>query len=436
MLWKLISFTGGGKTSKTVDFLRFCANDSEKMTTTTTVKPSATQIPSDGMTSALTSLSGGENETQEAETIYPEVDTNSLPWVTINNTDDCDAMFEEMQKLHSDIAMFRSVNYGEGLSNLDQVFKNGSPHYRKKEKYKDCFAAIDEAQGLVDSFQETLKLSFGMTESDSIDAALSYGEKIMTLYDGFLTPKITYDSMDTKIKQACSWVQELMEDTNAEMQHSREEILKSVNTFERASIFLHRLIKEFNKLNNTIHEEVYSVIKAMANYTSGGLTKLELTEHFTEDDKNNLIADNNEVKDLVRGYLSEMEIGEETLTNAYKAVLELEIPIFNRYTISKLELAKKLFKVNGEADSLDFVDSNTNGDDQTESSENSDDYEEQSSKFLQYLEENMETLVDSIKDIGKTVITKLDDVISKIQILSKNLQDYKTSTVMDSEFYL
>ena len=419
-----MAFADGGKTSKTVEFLRFCANDSEKMTTTTAVQPSATQIPHK------------HNVTQAAETIYPEVDTNSLPWVTINNTDDCDAMFEEMQKFHSDISMFKSVNYGKGLSNLDQVFKNGSSNYRKKEKYKDCFAAIDEAQGLVDSFLETLKLSLRMTESDSIDAALSYGEKIMTLYDGFLTPKITYDGMDTEIKETCSWVQELVRDTNAEMHNSREEILKAMNTFERASIFLHRLIKEFHRLNKTVHGEVYSAIKAMANYTSGGLTKLQLTEHFTEDDKNKLIAVNNEVKDLVRGYLSEMEIGKETLTTAYKAILELEIPIFNQYSLYKLELAKKLFEVSGEADYLDLGNNNSNGDDQTESSENSDDYNEKSSNFLNYLEENMWTLTDPIKDIDKTVITKLDDVISKIQILSKNLQDYKTSTVMDSAFYL
>ena len=56
----------------------------------------------------------------------------------------------------------------------------------------------------------------------------------------------------------------------------------------------------------------------MSKYESGKLTKLGLTKYFGQDDKNNLIAKNNEVKDLTRGYLSEMQIGEETLKNAYK----------------------------------------------------------------------------------------------------------------------
>ena len=89
-----MAFTDGGKTSKTVEFLRFCANDSATMTVTTTVEPSsdiepsATHVASDGISSALTfalsSNSVEQNETQIAETIYPEVDTSSLPWVTIN----------------------------------------------------------------------------------------------------------------------------------------------------------------------------------------------------------------------------------------------------------------------------------------------------------------------------------------------------------------
>ena len=413
------------------------------MTVTTTmepssdIEPSATHVASDGMSSALTfglsSNSVEHNETQIAETIYPEVDTSSLPWVTINSTDTCDAMFEEMKKYHSDIAILKTVKYGEGLSNLDKAFTNGGSNYRKKEKYRDCFAAVDEAQGLVDSFLETLKLSLNMTESDSIAAALSYGEKIMSLYDEFLTPKITYDRIDTKIKETCSWVQDLVDDTNAEMASSREEIQKAMNTFERASNFFYRLKHEFNTLNSTVHSEVYSAINAMSKYESGNLTKLGLTKHFGQDDKNNLIAKNNEVKDLVRGYLSEMQIGEQTLKNAYKAVLELEIPISNRYSITKFELAKKLFEVYGDSD--DLVYENRNRDSETESDEASDN-NETASKFLKYIKDNMENLRDPIKDIDSSVVTKVDDLISNIQILSRNLQDYKTSTIMDSAFYL
>ena len=432
-------FTDGGKTSKTVEFLRFCANDSATMTVTTTVEPSsdivpsATHVASDGMLSTLSSTPGGQNETQAAETIYPEVDTSSLPWVTINSTDACDAMFEEMKKYYSDIAIFKTVNYGEGLSNLDKAFVNGGSNYRKKEKYRDCFAVVDEAQGLVDSFLETLELSLNMMESDSIAEALSYGEKIMSLYDEFLTPKITYDRIDTKIKETCSWVQDLVDDTNAEMESSREEIQKAMNTFERASNFFYRLKHEFGTLNSTVHSEVYSAIRAISKYESGNLTKLGLTKHFGQDDKNNLIVKNNEVKDLVRGYLSEMQIGEETLKNAYKAVLELEIPIFNRYSITKFELAKKLFEVYGDSD--DLVYENINRDSETESDEASDN-NETASKFLKYIKDNMENLRDPIKDIDSSVVTKVDDLISIIQILSRNLQDYKSSTIMDSAFYL
>ena len=434
-----MAFTDGGKTSKTVEFLRFCANDSATMTVTTTVEPSsdiepsAIHVASDEMLSTLSSTPGGQNETQAAETIYPEVDTSSLPWVTINSTDACDAMFEEMKKYYIDIAIFKTVNYGEGLSNLDKAFVNGGSNYRKKEKYRDCFAAVDEAQELVDSFLETLELSLNMTESDSIAAALSDGEKIMPLYDEFLTPKITYDRMATKIKETCSWVQDLVDDTNAEMESSREEIQKAMNTFERASNFFYRLKHEFRILNSTVHSEVYSAIKAMSKYESGNLTKLGLTKYFGQDDKNNLIAKNNEVKDLTRGYLSEMQIGEETLKNVYKAVLELDIPIFNRYSITKFELAKKLFEVYGDSD--DLVNENRNRCSETESDEASDN-NETASKFLKYIKDNMENLRDPIKDIDSSVVTKVDDLISNIQILSRNLQDYKASTIMDSAFYL
>ena len=434
-----MAFTDGGTTSKTVEFLRFCANDSTTTTMAATVQPSshiepsATHVASDEMLSALSSTPGGQNETQAAETIYPEVDTSSLPWVTINITNACDAMFEEMKKYHNDIAIFKTVINGKGLSNLDKAFTNGGSNYRKKEKYRDCFAAVDEAQRLIDSFLETLELSLNMTESDSIAAALSYGEKIMSLYDEFLTPKITYDRIDTKIKETCSWVPDLVDDTNAEMENSREEIQKAMNTLERASNFFYRLKHEFNTLNSTVHSEVYSAIKAMSKYESGDLTKLGLTEKFGQGDKNTLIAKNDEVKDLVRGYLSEMQIGEETLKNAYKAVLELEIPIFNRYSIIKFELAKKLFKVYGDSD--DLVNENRNRYSETESDEASDN-NESASKFLNYIKDNMENLRDPIKDIDSSVVTRVDDLISNIQILSRNLQDYKSSTIMDSAFYL
>ena len=438
-----MAFTDGGKTSKTVEFLRFCANDSATMTVATTVQPSsiiepsATQVASDGISSALTSaLSSNsieQNETQAAETIYPEVDTSLLPWVTINSMDACDAMFAEMKNYYSDIAIFKTVNYGEGLSNLDKAFVNGGSNYRKKEKYRDCFAIVDEAQGLVDSFLDTLELSLNMTESDSIAAALSYGEKIISLYDEFLIPKTTYDRVDTKIKETCRCVQDLVDDTNEEMENSREEIQKAMNTFERASNVFYRLKHEFGTLNSTVHSEVYSAIKAMSKYESGNLTKLGLTKHFGQDDKNNLIVKNNEVKDLVRGYLSEMQIGEETLKNAYKAVLELETPIFNRYSITKFELAKKLFEVYGDSD--DLVYENRNRDSETESDEASDN-NETASKFLKYIKDNMENLRDPIKDIDSSVVTQVNDLISNIQILSTNLQDYETSTIIDSAFYL
>ena len=75
-----MAFTDGGTMSKTVEFLRFCANDSATMTMTATlepssdIEPSATHVASDGMSSALTfglsSNSVEQNETQIAETIY------------------------------------------------------------------------------------------------------------------------------------------------------------------------------------------------------------------------------------------------------------------------------------------------------------------------------------------------------------------------------
>ena len=224
-----------------------------------------------------------------------------------------------------------------------------------------------------------------------------------------------------------------MDDTNAEMENSCEEIQKAMNTFERASNFFYRLKHEFRTLNSTVHSEVYFAIRAMSKYESGNLTKFGLTKHFGQDDKNSLIVKNNEVKDLVRGYLTEMQIGEETLKNAYKAVLELDIPIFNRYSITKFELAKKLFEVYGDSD--DLVNENRNRYSETESDEASDN-NETASKFLKYIKDNMENLRDPIKDIDSSVVTKVDDLISNIQIMSRNLQDYETSTIMDSAFYL
>ena len=116
-----------------------------------------------------------------------------------------------------------------------------APITGKKKNAGIVLQVVDEAQGLVDSFLDTLELSLNMTESDSIAAALSYGEKIMSLYDEFLTPKITYDRIDTKIKETCSWVQDLVDYTNAETKNSREEIQKAMSTFGRASNFFYRL---------------------------------------------------------------------------------------------------------------------------------------------------------------------------------------------------
>ena len=82
-------------------------------------------------------------------------------------------------------------------------------------------------------------------------------------------------------------------------------------------------------------------------------------------------------------------------------MLELEIPIFNRYSITKFELAKKLFEVYGD----DLVYENRNRDSETESDEASDN-NETASKFLNYIKDNMENLRDPIKDIDSSVITR------------------------------
>ena len=335
--------------------------------------------------------------------------------------------------------MYSDTNYGGGLSILDDLFQDGPIGYREKEKYRGCFEVIDQAQRLVDSFTETLELSLNLTQSETFSEALSYAERIVPLYSGFLTPNATYSEMDSKVKGACSiWVSDLKVEVEDSIDGAREQMEKAESTFQRALIFYDTLTHEFNTLTEMIETTMYPAVNATMGYQAGRLTKLELSNFFTSnkftEDTNTLTQKNNEVRDLVRGYVSEMNIGEETLTNAYKILLDLEIPFYYSGKFFRLSYPRQLFVTYG-----DGYEEYLNTDQEDDSSDNdvrAETANETSALFFEYVVKNLENLKGPIQDIEARVVDNVQKLISQIQILTKNLQEFKTSTVMDSTFYL
>ena len=346
--WKLMAFGDNGESSKTVGFLRFCATVSS-----TSAATMAAVTTSDPMTTSAVDSHNTTGGTTSGNP-YPDVDIDSLPWVNVTNTTDCDATFLNFKLQFKNLTSHKLTVYGEHLFNIEKVFLNGSSKYRRKEEYKECFSLIDEAKGIIESFLTTLDLSLNVTTAETFAVALSYAQQILPLYKVFFTPRSAYDEMDARLRNACEWTDELIEKVDNNIHDSREKIDKARDTFERALVIFNTIVHEFENLAEIIDRRIIPTVNTTESYENRQMTKIELAEEFTSNsfvgNTEHLVQKNNEINILIASYVYEMEIGIKALRSAFKGLLELEIPILNDYTMQQLELIKNLKNVVCKAD--------------------------------------------------------------------------------------
>lgn len=420
-LWDVMAFTGN-KTSRTVEFLRFCSET--RNSSTYTIQPSETLatesvLPVSETESLVSSFDSGET-TSEGQFVWPDQ----------FNEDDCDDKFEEFKQKFSHITAYTKIKYDKNLYNLDEAFGDDKPDNKQAEK---CRNTTNEIKGEIFALLFTLEFSVSLIQSDNFKDALSYAEALVHWY---INITYTYDynyyygeyyyfygddvdhdadyayfqNISKYIEEYCSWVRDYAQTEKTDITRAIGEIASIPESIRRTEPLLRRWV---DILKDIILREKFRIETLINNYKWESITKAKLAEEFISpnfiDFLQELYTNSSEMKRMIQDYTNELHLIRDLLWHGIKSeVLPSDLRIITSQNEDELRYIQKAKSSPG--------------------------WPWGSGEIITKIPE---AIKEGPLHEAHILVTEQLDVITKgLQTLDLRLREYQLSIQMDSDFFM
>ena len=262
-------------------------------------------------------------------------------------------------------------------------------------------------------------------DANSYDEAYNSAKLLPPLYRQRLEYNASkFQEMYDYINEVCWWINYDGDDIWEKTEQAMAELTKAKDERNVARRYITVIQDYFSILYKSIFKDINPVVYLAQDYLKDIITKIDLADEFENRTftKNieTVAGINKELLDIARDYTSAMIKGREKLLCFYKILLDLKLPILNSDNVQELELITKAKDLN---DPLLQGLFNSLGDNLR-------------GNILYLVEETYKSLTAPIESMKIVFGDPIDNVLIKIENLSKMLKDYKASTIMNTEFFM
>ena len=204
----------------------------------------------------------------------------------------------------------------------------------------------------------------------------------------------------------------------------KQEFAKSKELTDNTEVLFTLMTPLFNNLYNEIIRKINGFVEKGQEYLDERITKSELADEFASPlfwkSRENIAEFAQDLEDTIKDYNEEMTIGMEKLKNNYKHVLKIRPPVINGYKIYQLNLVKNATEIN-ETIMRDIVNNLENNPEEN---------------IMALITETYKRLKLPFAEMKRNLLDSVDDMLEQISDLADLLSQYKTSTKMNTNFFM
>ena len=354
-------------------------------------------------------------------------------WANVKHKNECESTFAEMKDLasglyddiESDLRYVRTRliqdKYVLYRQIINGIFANSTFNLSSVELHRECLDIEGNMTYLDDLFIDITELGANLSLATTYHEAYQYAVQIPPLY----RKRIQYNETQfyntyNDARKACSWLESYGEETRQEgNKHMRD--FGIIRDFKDTAVRkLNKMTKLFNRIYVEVTHKIEPIVKLGAEYLNKTITKLMLAEKLDTAFFTKAVQDLEDIyEDLVdinKDYSEDMIKGKNKVVALYNKLLNLKLPILNESSIYDLELVKSAGLINDKhmqelVDSLN-MDINV--------------------KLSELITETYKRLMDPLDGMTEPV----NELIGDVDNLAESLKEYKTSTKMNTEFFM
>ena len=354
-------------------------------------------------------------------------------WANVKHKNECESTFAEMKDLasglyddiESDLRYVRTRliqdKYVLYRQIINGIFANSTFNLSSVELHRECLDIEGNMTYLDDLFIDITELGANLSLATTYHEAYQYAVQIPPLY----RKRIQYDETQlyntyNDARRACSWLESYGEETRQEgNKHMRD--FGIIRDFKDTAVRkLNKMTKLFNRIYVEVTHKIEPIVKLGEEYLNKTITKLMLAEKLDTAFFTKAVQDLEDIyEDLVdinKDYSEDMIKGKNKVVALYNKLVNLKLPILNESSIYDLELVKSAGLINDKhmqelVDSLN-MDINV--------------------KLSELITETYKRLMDPLDGMTEPV----NELIGDVDNLAESLKEYKTSTKMNTEFFM
>ena len=366
----------------------------------------------------------------------PDSDPDPSPednvWTRITDRSECRSAMKElkdkMNYLLDDIDDYvawaknrliqdKFANYSKFL---DYMFPNDTFNATSVPSHLECLGLKNEVIEMDDLFLLITELGWNISRSLSYDEAYRYAVQIPPLYKKrkLYDESYIYD-FDYKVRETCNWLKNWGEESKDAGEKALDDFDKIMDERNAALRHFETVSRLFNRLHDKVFNRILPALTLAHYYLEGNVTKLTLSETFETTHFHKEVEALSDLSDdlveVTNAYTDAMIKGRDKFEDMYEKMLNLKLPVLNLVTVNSLELVKQAAEIN---------DPLVKG-------------------LVQGLKENPNDVIELVKDMYNRVmdptaslIEPVNDVVKRTEPLADNLKEYKTSTKMNTEFFM
>ena len=237
---RIMGFYDLGRSSRLLDFLRFCTGES---------------VNSTG---------------------YLSTPTEDFPWLNFTSVDEChDKYWALSHHIQSDILDV----YGS-FRHSSIKFVEAANEVSLRSEYPECYTRIDDGKLIKDEFNEEFELVYSLRQvpnTAQFEAALSTVEQLHGHYSAFQMPLSEYQDIEDQLSDLCNWTEEFAEKYEEKGFHFLSNIERTHDAARRSEPLLRRWAEHVFAIAKG---NSYPIADIMAEYLNESITKQELAQEF------------------------------------------------------------------------------------------------------------------------------------------------------------
>ena len=428
--WEMMGFNYENTSSKAIDILQNCLEDSEFSITNNITQTSNVLDTTPG------NINSPWNSSVSVIKVAPAILTSqchSLGYfapVYSNqaavNQDSCSSFLSLLQNHYSGYLIY---DYSFEIKYKDivkEIFMNTTFDYTSHEDFKQC---LEEEKRFptkkhLETSEKVKEIALNMVRSKVISEALNYAQQIVDNYIDIRDILLHCNDFHSKINEHCYWYSAICDENDIALSEAQTEMYYTVEYLNDVKGWFHKMGNHYNTLHNNYKENIVSVLTKAQDYLLGNITKTKLhmlleqnTFTVKQDDLLELNADLNEDAKYL---IEKVEYIKNSLTNVYNRIVQVKLSILTTRNVRELKMVQLAEDID-DARMQELMESLKHS---------------LNPALPDLVQLTFQRILGAMNEVKEEIIKPMEDLIEEVKALSKSLHEYKESTIMDTNFFM